>query len=253
MKNYFKISLLFLIIAILHSCNASKNNEVFTPKIVYQTDELILTQLTKNSYQHTSYLQTNSFGKVNCNGLLVFDNDEAFIFDTPANSKSTLELISWIEKEKKSKIVGVVATHFHNDCLAGLQEFHDKKIPSYAHRKTIEIATKEEINTPQKSFEESLVINVGKKKAIARYFGEGHTKDNTIGYFPSENIMFGGCLIKEVGANKGNLDDANLERWSKTVESVKLAYPNAKIVIPGHGKFGNSELLDYTITLFKSS
>jgi metallo-beta-lactamase class B len=84
------------------------------------------------------------------------------------------------------------------------------------------------------------------------YFGEGHTKDNIVSYFPSEKVLFGGCLIKEVNASKGYLGDANISEWSGTVQSVKRKYGNAKIVLPGHGKPGGMELLDYTIELFKN-
>jgi metallo-beta-lactamase class B len=94
---------------------------------------------------------------------------------------------------------------------------------------------------------------VGDQFVTAKYFGEGHTKDNVIGYFPSENILFEGCLIKELKAGKGYLGDANIKAWPYTVEKVKIAYPNVKIVVPGHGEYGNSKLLDYTIQLFKTN
>ena len=64
--------------------------------------------------------------------------------------------------------------------------------------------------------------------------------------------MFGGCLIKELDATKGYLGDANVAAWSNTVEKVKNAYPNVKIIIPGHGNYGDKKLLDYTINLFKN-
>ena len=56
-----------------------------------------------------------------------------------------------------------------------------------------------------------------------------------------------------MGSSKGNLADANVKQWSSTVEAIKNAYPSLKIAIPGHGKIGGAELLDYTIKLFKSS
>ncbi len=74
-----------------------------------------------------------------------------------------------------------------------------------------------------------------------------------VGYFPKEKAMFGGCLIKEMNATKGYLGDANVKTWSATVEKVKAKYPDAKIVIPGHGEIGGEELLDYTIKLFKNN
>ena len=93
---------------------------------------------------------------------------------------------------------------------------------------------------------------MGTEKTITKFFGEGHTKDDVVGYFPSENIMFGGCLIKELHANKGYLGDANVYAWSNTVQKVKDEKKKKKIVVPGHGKFGNKRLLDYTIKLFKT-
>ncbi len=94
-------------------------------------------------------------------------------------------------------------------------------------------------------------VPVGNKKVINAFFGEGHTIDNIVSYFPHDKVLFGGCLIKTLGASKGYLGDANVNDWSKTVLAVKSKYGKAKVIIPGHGKPGNSELLDYTIELFK--
>jgi metallo-beta-lactamase class B len=58
-------------------------------------------------------------------------------------------------------------------------------------------------------------------------------------------------LIKELNASKGYLGDANINAWSNTVEKVKSEFVDVMIVVPGHGKYGNSKLLDYTINLFK--
>jgi metallo-beta-lactamase class B len=83
------------------------------------------------------------------------------------------------------------------------------------------------------------------------FFGQGHTSDNIIGYIPSENALFGGCLIKALGATKGNLTDANIREWSETVELIKKEISKLEIVIPGHEKNGGKELLEYTIELFE--
>jgi carbonic anhydrase len=47
-----------------------------------------------------------------------------------------------------------------------------------------------------------------------------------------------------------NIGDANLAEWSKTAERIKKEYGTAKIVVPGHGRHGGSELIDYTIQLY---
>ncbi|MEV4886405.1 subclass B1 metallo-beta-lactamase [Chitinophaga ginsengisegetis] len=237
-------------VTILH-CYAQKNNP-FKPKVVYKSDDLIVTQISKNAFEHTSFLQTDDFGNVPCNGLIVSNSNEAIVFDTPTNDKSSEELIKLIKETLHCKINAIIPTHFHNDCLGGLKAFDNNNIPSYAYFKTIALAKENNFPVPKNSFRDSLILKVGNKNIIAKFFGEGHTKDNVVGYFPSENIMFGGCLIKESGANKGYLGDANVAAWSNTVEKVKQEYPNVKIVIPGHGEYGNKKLLDYTINLFKT-
>ncbi|MCZ2337479.1 MAG: subclass B1 metallo-beta-lactamase, partial [Chitinophagales bacterium] len=179
------------------------------------------------------------------------DNNEAIIFDTPTNDKSSEELIKWVKEKLNCKIKAVIPTHFHVDCLGGLKVFHDENIPSYANLKTVELAKENKYEIPKNSFKDSIILKVGKENIIIKFFGQGHTKDNVVGYFPSENVMFGGCLIKELKAGKGYLGDANVAEWSNTVENVKAQYPNVKIVVPGHGVYGDKKLLEYTIELFK--
>lgn len=173
-------------------------------------------------------------------------------FDTPTNDKSSEELIQWINGTLHSKINAVIATHFHDDSLGGLQAFHIHNIPSYSYSKTIELAKENHFVVPESGFNDFLTLNVGNEKVIAKFFGEGHTKDNSVVYFPKEKILFGGCLLKELEAGKGYLGDANVPAWSATVEKVKREYPDVKIVVPGHGEYGDRRLLDYTINLFKS-
>lgn len=218
----------------------------------YESEDLIVRKLSDNVYVHTSYLNTQDFGKVICNGMIVVDKKEAIVFDTPADDKTSQELINWITNNLDNKIVGIVATHFHADCLGGLNEFHKNNTPSYANNRTIEFAKNNNSPLPQNGFTDSLTLTVGNKNVYLEYFGEGHTKDNIIGYFPNDNIIFGGCLIKDIGADKGNLEDANPDDWSNTVRKIKNKYPDTKTIIPGHGKLGGQELLDYTINLFEN-
>lgn len=223
---------------------------VFKPRERYHSHSLVITQITANTFIHTSFKQTNDFGYVPCNGLVVRNQKEALVFDTPTNDSSAQELIAWITDTLQCHINAIIPTHFHDDCLGGLSAFHKQLIPSYAHAKTIALATKNNMPIPQHGFTDSLVLKVGEELIIANFLGEGHTQDNIIGYFPSEQVMFGGCLVKEKGAGKGYLRDANIKAWSGTVKRVIKQYPTVKVVVPGHGKFGNKELLEYTAKLF---
>ncbi len=219
-------------------------------QIALKTDTLEIVPLTEHTYMHVSYLETESFGKVACNGIIVVDDGKAIVLDTPVDNMVSEELINWLESQN-IVIEAVVATHFHDDCVGGLKTFHEKSIPSYAHQKTLALLSEKEGKRPQHGFAGFMELQVGDEIVLLDYVGEGHTRDNIIAYFPTENVMFGGCLIKSMGAGKGNLEDANVSEWSQTVTQVKSKYPNTMTVVPGHGKSGNSELLDYTIALFK--
>ena len=243
----FKFGLLFCFLLLLGFQKAYASD----PEIIYQSERLVITRLSENAFQHTSFLQTRDFGNVACNGLIVRDGNETIVYDTPTDDAGSYELITWIEDSLHAKVKAVIPTHFHADCLGGLQAFHAHKIPSYAHSKTIALAQEKGYVVPQHAFDDLLVLEVGDQKATARFFGEGHTTDDVVGYFAREHVLFGGCLIKAVGASKGNLEDANTDSWSDTVRKVKAAYPDVQIVVPGHGDPGDSGLLDYTIGLFE--
>ncbi len=221
-------------------------------KRLHRSEQLIVTRISENAYIHTSYHQTNDFGNVPCNGLIVRDGSEVVVFDTPTKDAASVELIAWIEQELHCRVKAVVPTHFHVDCLGGLGAFHAHGIPSHAHAKTIALAAADSATVPHQAFTDPLVLMVGSERVLVRHFGEGHTVDNVVGYFTKEDVLFGGCLIKEIEASKGYLGDANVGAWSATVERVKQAYPRVKVVVPGHGRHGDQRLLDYTIGLFKT-
>ena len=145
MKNIFFFCM--LIAFSFQSCKSSK-----VPSLVHQSEKLKIERLTKHSFRHTSYLQTKSVGKVGCNGMIVIEGDEAIVFDTPSYNEDSKELIDWIQTAMKAKITAVVATHFHIDCLGGLQAFHEEGVASYANTETIALAKADGRTAPLNGF-----------------------------------------------------------------------------------------------------
>ncbi len=217
-----------------------------------ESKSLKIEALTEGVSVHISYLDSEQFGFVACNGMVYVRGEEAIVFDTPTDNAGSEKLIRWIEKRWKKRIKAVVINHFHEDCLGGLAAFHAHGIPSYANRLTIELArTKGERVLPQNGFDDTLTLACGDRSVINRFFGAGHTGDNIVSYLPAEKTLFGGCLVKAMNAGKGNLADADTTRWSATIEQVQRAFPDLKHVIPGHGAAGGPELLDFTARLFR--
>jgi metallo-beta-lactamase class B len=84
------------------------------------------------------------------------------------------------------------------------------------------------------------------------YFGAGHTIDNITAWIPEKKILFAGCMVKSRNAqNLGNTKEADLDQWPKILKKVREAYSEAKIVIPGHGLYGGTDLIDHTIELLR--
>ena len=68
------------------------------------------------------------------------------------------------------------------------------------------------------------------------YPGAAHSTDNLVVYVPSANVLYGGCAVHELSSTSaGNVADADLAEWPTSVERIQKHYPEAEVVIPGHG------------------
>ncbi|MFC2138093.1 subclass B1 metallo-beta-lactamase, long type [Bacteroidota bacterium] len=204
-------------------------------------------QLTKLSEQ--VYIHTYD----NSNGIIYINDGEAIIVSTPPSDEITSDLINHVQNEFQSKIVGYVIDRWHPDAMEGLDVVHEAGIESFANEITCNIAIEKKLPIPKNSFHEKLELKVGDKKMICHYFGPAHTEDGIVVWIPDEKVLFGGNEIRNYNGWIGNITDANLLKWSETIEKVKEEYGHAKIVIPGHGLHGGPELLDYTINLYTPS
>lgn len=220
------------------------------PKEVFKGEALQIQQISPNTYVHISYLSTNDFGNVPCNGMIAVNGDKAIVFDATTTDSTSKILINWINTTLKAKPVALVVTHFHEDCLGGANAFKAAFIPTFSGNKTIAVTKEKQLFVPGNGFDSLYHFDLNGAEVEARYCGAGHTKDNTVGYFAKDAVLFGGCLVKETGANKGYLGDADESAWPATINRLKQAYPAVKLVIPGHGAIGGKELLDYTHDLF---
>jgi metallo-beta-lactamase class B len=81
------------------------------------------------------------------------------------------------------------------------------------------------------------------------YFpGESHTIDNSVVYITSQKILFGGCMIRSLQDRKpGYIGYANMKEWPVSVDHVLQKFPEAELVVPGHGEPGDISLLSHTV------
>ena len=134
--------------------------------------------------------------------------------------------------------------------MGGLAEAHRRGALSYGLDKTIEIAREKGLPVPQIPYQMRTMVHCGRTVALATYFGAGHTTDNVVVWLPSQGILFGGCLIKSLDSQSlGNTADGDLKAYPTTLQKVLAAYNHAKIVVPGHGDWGGTDLIEHTLKL----
>lgn len=217
------------------------------------SDSLQIIPLSEHVFIHVTDFVSAKLGRVPCNGLIYVSGNEAVIMDTPSSVGLSVHLLDWFKKTFPGVVIkAVVINHFHADCLGGLSAFHEAGATSYSHALTPDLLKQKNdpYPLPEANFDQTLVLNIGGKKVISRFVGEAHTRDNIVTWIEDEKILFGGCMVKTLNADKGNVADANVKTWAATIENVKKEFPSLKFVVPGHGSHGGVELLDYTIKLF---
>ncbi|ABE54111.1 Beta-lactamase [Shewanella denitrificans OS217] len=207
--------------------------------------------LANNVYLHQSFQQTESFGLVGANGLVVINEGKAFIVDTPWSESDTAVLVDWI-KEQGYQLVGSVSTHSHEDRTAGIGWLNAHSIPTFASELTNQILKESEKPLASHPFAlPQASLFDGQLEAF--YPGGGHALDNLVVWLPKSNILFGGCLVRSLDSTSlGYTGEAVLEQWPTSAMKVLAKFPDVELVVPGHGEPGDKQLLIHTKALAES-
>ena len=217
-------------------------------------DGVFVKQLCDNIWLHTTWHRFEGSARpFPSNGIVIIDEGQAVIVDTPCTDQQTIVLCDWIQDVHNVKVSCVVPTHWHIDCAGGLGAIHKKGAGSIALARTIEILREKKLPIPRYAFEDSKTIRCGRLKIELYYPGPGHTEDNIVAYIPSCKTLFGGCMVKNAeAAGLGNIAEADLDQWSASLQRVKSTFPKAEVVIPGHGPYSGYDAVDHTIALLES-
>lgn len=215
-------------------------------------EDLQLIHLQDSVFVHISWAKSERFGRFPSNGLVIIRDGEAVMVDTPMSNEQTKQLCDYIKKNYNASIKAHIAGHFHDDCIGGLPYLKSIGAKSLANQLTIDKCLEENLPVPEIAFDKEYDCLFNDEAIECRFFGGGHSFDNITVWLPKQKILFGGCLVKSIHSKGlGNLSDAVIDEWETTIEKVQFAYPDVKIVIPGHGSFGDAQLLSHTIELVK--
>lgn len=221
-----------------------------TPDTIRVADNITALQLSEGVYLYTATAVIPGYGPVPSNGVIVLDQGEALLLDTPTTDAQTEVLVRWIETKLQARVTKFVPNHWHSDCLGGLGYLHRKGVQSYAQERTIRAAKREGKPVPQHAFTDSLQLGLRSKAVLCYYPGGAHSDDNIVVWLPEEKILFGGCMIKDAATNSiGNTSDAVPDQWPATLDRILARFPDARIIVPGHGTPGGREIILHTKAL----
>jgi metallo-beta-lactamase class B len=243
-SNHIKMKTKFLLVGLMLSMAGLSQPDY---KTITVSKDIYLVKITDNAYVHVSILDMPNYGRVPENGLIYINENKAFLFDTPWTDSLTKDLISWINDSLKTEFVGCIPNHWHVDCMGGLGYIQTQKIPTWANQMTIDIAKTKNLPVPEKGFTDSLQLHLGDKLINCYYLGAAHSLDNIVVWIPSEKILFAGCMVKSINTkNLGNTADGDLIAYPETIDKLIRKFPDAKVVIPGHGQVGGFDLITHT-------
>jgi Zn-dependent hydrolases, including glyoxylases len=220
-------------------------------KKVYQIgNDIQLRMLIPGVYLHQSFMNVPSWGRVGANGLVVVSGNEALLIDTPWNDSLTSMLCRWGDDNLHVKVVKAIAGNFHDDCMGGFDYLNAQGVETIYGTRTLAICTKKGLPIAKTTFADSLNLDFNGMSLLLYYPGGGHTVDNIVVWLPSVKILFGGCLVKELHSTSiGNTADADLVAWPSSIRRVMARFPNAEIIVPGHGETGGNDLFTRTLEL----
>lgn len=212
-------------------------------------------KIADNVWVHTTNYTLPGQSPIPSNGLIVVDGEDVILVDGAWGELATLSLLEKVKTETGKTVTKMIVTHHHMDRTAGVDVAEWQGIQIFTHPDTPALAARSGFPAPNTSVaglkEPKSRTSVGSLEVA--YPGHGHASDNLVVYVPSAGVLYGGCAVRGAGTQTlGNTGDADLAKWSESLQWVKATYPKATIVVPGHGKGANLSLVDATIALINA-
>lgn len=214
-----------------------------------------LSKIADDVWVHTTNYKLPGQSPIPVNGLVVADGEDLILVDGAWGELATLSLLQKIKTETGKTPTKMIVTHHRSVRTAGVDAAEWQGLKVFTHPDTPRLAAKAGFPAPDTSVaalkDPKSRTKVGSLEIA--FPGHGHAQDNLIVYIPSAKILYGGSAVRGAGAKSlGNLENADLEKWAESLQWIKATYPDAKVVVPGHGKGANLSLLDATYALIKA-
>ena len=215
--------------------------------LLAQLPAVEISQLADNVYMHRSFKDFGRYGVINANGLILIDEQSAFLIDTPWDSAQTQQVLDWLHSQRLT-LVGAFATHAHDDRAGGFALLNQMGIATYATALTQAQLQKQHMALASNVITDD--ASLGFADARVYYPGAGHSADNQVVWLPNSHILFAGCISKDAQAKGlGSVKDADMAHWPVALQNLLQRFGDARLVVPGHNDPGDAGVLQHTIEL----
>lgn len=210
-------------------------------------------QLTETVWIHTTLYQVGN-REVPSNGLVILAGTGAVLVDTPWTEGQTEVLLDTVRDRLGQPVRAAVFTHAHRDRMGGIHTLKAHSIESWCLDKTATEAMRNGFETPENRLVSGARLPIDGVEAEIFYPGPAHSPDNAVIWFPEEQILFGGCMVKAMESQDITLvSDSDALGWLPALQAVLERYPSPQWVVPGHGACGGPELLQHTVELLSQA
>lgn len=197
------------------------------------------------------YVSERASDHVASNSLVVSLPGGPLLVDPPWGEAQTDKILDWTQRTLGRPVAGAVSTHSHADRTGGVAALQKRGIPAGALQLTVDLTRAAGKAAPAALFASG--AHADPRGFEAFFPGAGHAPDTIVVWFPRQRVLFGGCLVKsEESTDLGFIDEADLAHWPVAIEAVRARYPDAAIVVPGHGAPGTSRALERTLELLRA-
>ncbi len=229
-----------------------------TPKLgelITVSKDLQIRQIDADVWVHTTWHVMSDQRRLSSNGLIVRDGGQLTLIDTGWGVAPTQELVDWIARNLQLPIAQLIPTHHHDDRIGGWPVLAPLGVALVATPQTLSLSAPKDItqtlDPALKTLSANQAVPVGPVEVFAP--GPAHSPDNLMVWLPKQNILFGGCAVKAADATAlGNIAEADFKGWPLAMQRAQQRYPQARIVVPGHGELGDRSLLTHTLDLLKA-
>jgi len=193
-----------------------------------QGDDRSITKIAGDLYRFQNRTHYSVF-LVTPEGILVTD---------PINADAA----TWLKAELAKRFPGVpirylVYSHSHADHIAGGEIFADTAtVVSHERAKQRIVAEQVPTATPQVTFSDRKILQLGGKQVELIYFGPSHSDNLIVMHFPAERTVFAVDIVAVKRLPYQDFPDADLDGLIATLKGVEAL--EFDILAPGHGPLG---------------